>query len=135
MIRCGFIVFLLLSSAAYAADQNISVQGTVIITQGKARLVRPKEKDAFLTSSDPLTAAIFQDSRISGKDMKLEGKFLPDGSFEIKQFHIVHGDSLYRLIYFCEVCNIHAFSPGDCVCCQAPFEPLEVLPSDPRVRH
>jgi hypothetical protein len=134
MIQCGFLVFLLLSSVANATDKEISVQGTVIIAEGKARLIRTKEKDTLLTSSDPLIAGIFQDSRISGKNMKLEGKFLPDGSFEIKRFHIAHGESLYRLIYFCEVCNIHSFGPGDCVCCQAPFEPLEVLPSDPRVR-
>ena len=102
MIRCGFLVFLLLSSVANATDKEISVQGTVIIAEGKARLVRPKEKDTLLTSSDPVIAATFRDSRISGRVMKLEGKSLTDGSFEIKRFHIVHGETLYRLIYFCD---------------------------------
>src|SRR5688500_10892611 len=102
MIQCGFLVFLLLSSVAYATDKEVSVQGTVIIEGGHARLVRPKVKDTVLTSSDPVIAATFQDSRISGREMKLEGKSLPDGSFDIKRFHVVHGEALYRLIYFCD---------------------------------
>ena len=102
MISHSVLAFLLLCLAGSEAAREVSVQGTVIIAEGKARLVRPKEKDTLLTSSDPVIAATFQDSRISGRDMKLEGKFLPDGSFEIKQFHIVHGESLYRLIYFCD---------------------------------
>ena|SRR5688572_19914418 len=102
MVSHSVLGLLLLFSAALAADKEVSVQGTVIIAEGKARLVRPKEKDTLLTSSDPVIASTFQDSRISGKDMKLEGRFLSDASFEIKRFHIVHGDSLFRLIYFCD---------------------------------
>lgn len=102
MLSHSVLAFLLLCLAGSAADREVSVQGAVIIAEGKARLIRPKEKDTFLTSNDPLIAAVFRDSRISGRDMKLAGKFLPDGSFEIKQFHVVHGESLYRLIYFCD---------------------------------
>jgi hypothetical protein len=31
--------------------------------------------------------------------------------------------------YFCEVCNVEALEPGDCVCCQAPTE-LQEVPVD-----
>ena len=102
MISHSVLVFLLLCLAGSETVQEVSVQGTVIIEGGRARLVRPKVKDTILTSSDPVIAATFQDSRISGREMKLEGKSLPDGSFEIKRFHIVHGETLYRLIYFCD---------------------------------
>jgi hypothetical protein len=102
MLSHSVLALLLLSLAGPVSGGDVSVQGTVIIAEGKARLVRPQEKDTFLTSSDPFIAATFRDSRISGREMKLEGKFLPDGSFEIKQFHVVHGGTLYRLIYFCD---------------------------------
>jgi hypothetical protein len=32
-----------------------------------------------------------------------------------------------------ETCNIVTFWPGDCACCQALVEPIEVLPTDPRI--
>lgn len=91
-----------LAAATFAvSEKDVSIQGLVYIVDGKARLARTNHKDTSLSSGNPLIAATFEDSRLSGKRMKLEGRFLADGSFDIKQFYVIHGDALYRLIYFC----------------------------------
>jgi hypothetical protein len=51
-----------------------------------------------------------------------------DGTFEVERLYTVKDGKLYRVHYFCKVCNIEALEPGDCVCCQQPVE-LEEIPA------
>jgi hypothetical protein len=79
-----------------------SIEGQVLIEPGKPAILKTQGKDVPLSSPDKEIAATFADSRISGRRMKLVGKFRNDGVFEIKEFFVVRPDSLYRLIYFCD---------------------------------
>jgi len=66
------------------------------------------------------------DERLRNREVRLEGTRLPDGSFKVEQLLTVHNGKLFRVRYFCEVCNIEAYEPGICVCCQQPTELQEI---------
>ncbi len=86
-------------------------------------------------AGDEALMETLRDPRVSGKHLRVEGRYRPDGSFEVADLYVVHPDGLYRIIYFCNVCHITAFKPGNCVCCQQPTELQEVPLTDPRVYH
>ena len=116
-------------------DHQASVQGKLRISVGGAAVLVDAGKPVPLVSENRDIAATLGDERISGRQVKLVGIWLRNGSFSVRQFYVVKGDSLYRLVYFCATCNITTFAPGDCACCQQPTVPTEVLPTDPRIYH
>ena len=122
--------------AFVSGDQgDISLQGELVVKKGQEAVLEGGGKPVPLTSDRRSTSDTLSDSRLSGRELKVVGKYRDDGSFEVHEFFVVHGKSLYRIIYFCEVCNITTFSPGNCMCCQNPTLPVEVLPTDPRIYH
>jgi hypothetical protein len=128
------VIACLLLGQTFAASQA-SIQGLLTVRDGSA-VLRVGEKDVPVTSSRPSVLATLGDARISGTQLKVLGHFRADGRFDADEFFVVHPDgSQFRLIYFCDVCNITTFSPGECLCCQAPTVPTEVPVTDPRVYH
>ncbi len=112
-----------------------AIEGELIIESGKPAVLRSQGKDIPLSGADDPLSETLRDKRISGKHVRLQGAFRGDGSFEVSELFVVHPDGLYRIVYYCNVCNITAFSPGNCVCCQRPTQPLEIPLTDPRVNH
>jgi len=129
----AYVAFFAVLRDGACAAEHTTIQGTLVIEPEKRPALQTKEKRVPLGSADINLVATLSDSRVSGREMKLEGKFRSDGVFEVHRIFVVRGSALYRLIYFCETCNIVTFGPGDCACCQAPVEPIEVLPTDPRI--
>ena len=122
---------------AFASDDqgDISLQGELVVKKGPEAVLESGGKTVPLMSDRRSNTDTLSDSRLSGRELRVVGKYRKDGSFEVHEFFVVHGKSLYRIIYFCEVCNITTFSPGNCMCCQSPTLPVEVLPTDPRIYH
>ncbi len=136
-----FLLFLILivalpvHSATPLEDKETSLQGKLQIAHGKATLQVEQGKAVALDSDVADVAATLSDGRISGRPVKVLGHFGPDGVFSVREFYVVRPESFYRIIYFCDTCHITTFAPGDCVCCQRPTVPIEVLPTDPRIYH
>jgi hypothetical protein len=116
-------------------DRDISVIGRLLAQPGKPAVLQSEGKDIPLASEKRSIAETLCDPRLSGRELRVVGQFEKDGSFQVHEFFVVRPDGQYRVIYYCDVCNITTFSPGDCMCCQAPTEPVEVLPTDPRIYH
>lgn len=135
------VMFLILAafspfcSATAQAEKETSLQGKLQISEGKATVVVEQGKAVSLESDVADVAATLSDERISGRPVKVLGRFGPDGVFSVREFYVVRPESLYRIIYFCDTCHITTFAPGDCACCQEPTVPTEVLPTDPRIYH
>lgn len=134
------MVLLLITTAgagvpAVAAQKDISLQGKLQLQNGKPVLSTAGGKGIRLTSGDETVMETLSDPEVAGKELKVVGKPGADGSFEVQEFYVVRGNSLYRLIYFCDVCHITTFRPGNCECCQRPTVPTEVPLTDPRVYH
>ncbi len=137
--KCLFSFFLSMSAVAPAfvmgGKADVAIQGKLVVEDGPAAVLQSKDRAIPLTSDRKSIAETLRDSRLSGRELKVLGQFLEDGRFEAHEFFVVRGGSLYKVIYYCEVCNITTFAPGNCVCCQAPTVPVEVLPTDPRIYH
>jgi hypothetical protein len=118
-----------------AKGNETALRGKIIIAKGRPPFLQTGGKEITLRGAEEFLAKTLEDGRISGKQLELKGKFLADGSFEVSDIFTVHPDGLYKVIYFCNVCHITAFSPGRCVCCQRPTELEEVPLTDPRVHH
>ena len=95
-------LFAILGLSGGADADGDTIQGKLIIEPGKPAILRYEGKDVPLTSADKYIVATLKDTRISGREMKLTGRFRDDGAFEIRDFHVVRSGRLYRLLYFCD---------------------------------
>ncbi len=124
-------LFILLVSAnpvSQAAPLDV-VQGKLLSAAGTGPILRIRGKDISLESKNSFLFHTLEDKRLRDREVRLEGTSKPDGSFEVERLYTVHNGKLYRVRYYCEVCNIEALEPGDCVCCQQPTE-LQEVPVD-----
>jgi hypothetical protein len=133
--RTAALISLAIAWLGRASAQDAAIEGRLLVEPGKPSVVEADGKPIPVTSTRRSVRDTLLDTRISGKRLKLVGRQKPDGSFDVDEFYVVRPDgSLYRLVYFCDVCNITRFGPGKCECCQQPTIPTEIPTSDPRVR-
>ena len=131
----GVIVVLALSSllgpCLWAAQVKplTTVQGKLITTRGDCPLLGSSGQERALSADTPYLLHTLQDKRLEGREVRLEGIPLPDGSFEVHWLYTVHAGKLFKVRYFCATCNIVALEPGNCVCCQQPTE-LQEIPAE-----
>lgn len=104
------------------------IQGKLEVADGATK-VASTSGAVTVTSTNSALVHTLQDSRLNGREVKLEGDRKPDGSFEARHLYLVNGGKLFRLRYYCHVCNIPAIEPGNCVCCQRPTV-LDEIPAD-----
>jgi len=68
---------------------------------------------------------------MNGREVRLEGKGgnSPGDakSLDVAHLFTAHDGQLFRLRFYCHVCNIPATEPGPCVCCQR-WTDLEEIP-------
>lgn len=93
---------------------------------GGCPILRVAKKDTNLTARTTYLYHTLQDQRLANREVRLEGTAKPDGTFEVSKLYTVRDGKLYRVRYYCEVCNIEALEPGNCVCCQQPTELQEI---------
>ncbi len=67
-----------------------------------------------------------EDVRLANRELRLEGQFKGNDVFEVAKLYTFRDGKLHRVVCFCQVCNITSYRPGDCYCCQNPFELREV---------
>ena len=112
-----------------AAQASASIQGKLDNASAGALKVATSTDAVTVTSNNPALLHTLQDSRLNGREVRLEGERKPDGSVDAKHLFLVNGAKLFRLRYYCHVCNIPAMEPGNCVCCQRPTV-LDEIPAD-----
>jgi rubrerythrin len=88
------------------------------------------DKDARLHSFDPAdsSTAVFTDARVRARDLQVTARLNAKKQLEIIKVQSVREGKLYDLYYFCEICNITAYTPGPCPCCQKELEFKETPP-------
>lgn len=109
-----------------ATKPPLSLQGKLISLLGTGPALRTPKKDYRLAGKTQYLFHTLQDKRLLDREVRLEGTERADGSFEVERVYTVRNGKLYRVRYYCEVCNIEALEPGDCVCCQQPTELQEI---------
>lgn len=131
-ILAGLIVLLAAVSALPLSAQVHPLQplelhnGRLATIAGTGLVLQTGKKDLKLSARTTYLFHTLQDKRLEGKEVRLEGSMKPDGTFGVDHFFTVHDGKLFRVRYYCEVCNIEALEPGRCVCCQQPTELQEI---------
>ena len=120
-------------SASGPASQSAAetVQGKLVIGPQGTLHVATTSGEVVITSRDASILHTLQDPRMSGREVRLEGKAgnSPGDtrSMDVAHLFTVHDGKLFRLRFYCHVCNIPATEPGPCVCCQR-WTDLEEIP-------
>ena len=116
--------------SAQATEKPLeTLQGTLIQALEGKPAVKARGKEFQLAARSSYLLHTLEDKRLAGREVRVEGEPKPDGSFEAWKFFTVRDGKLYRVRYYCQICNIEALEPGRCVCCQRPTE-LQELPVD-----
>lgn len=102
------------------------IEGVLVTTHGDCPLLKEGSRTQALSANTPYLLHTLQDKRLDGREVRLEGLPLPDGTFQVQWLYTVHGGKLFRVRYYCATCNIVALEPGLCVCCQQPTELQEI---------
>ena len=118
-VICGF-------GYSRAAEPSGALAGKLVSVPGGCPLLRVAKKDYTLTARTTYLYHTLQDQRLANREVRLEGVAKPDGTFEVSKLYTMRDGKLYRIRYYCEVCNIEALEPGNCVCCQQPTELQEI---------
>jgi hypothetical protein len=103
----------------------------VIGPQGTLHVATESGEVVVVASTDSAVLHTLQDPRMNGREVRLEGKAenSPAKSLDVAHVFTVHDGKLFRLRFYCHVCNIPATEPGPCVCCQR-WTDLEEIPVD-----
>jgi hypothetical protein len=102
------------------------LEGKLLSTRGDCPLLSINGREQALSANTPYLLKTLQDKRLDGREVRLEGIPQPDGAFDVHWLYTVHGGKLFKVRYYCPVCNIVALGPGNCVCCQQPTELQEI---------
>lgn len=126
----GWIVLFFLLPLAALAQAPEKLTGVLALQSG-APVLKMKDKTYHLVTSDDEIQDTLADKRVAGRTLQVEGKWKTPDTFDVRRFFTVHDGKLFKLTYYCDVCNITTYKPGPCMCCQKPTEPREV-PYDPK---
>ena len=102
------------------------LEGQLQSTSADCPVLRAHGKDQPLSAYTTYLYHTLQDKRLANREVRLEGTMQADGTFQVERLYTVKDGKLYRIRYFCKVCNIEALEPGNCVCCQQPTELQEI---------
>jgi hypothetical protein len=117
--------------AAQGGPRHLAaLTGKLLFISGQGPALRINEKDQPLSATTTYLFHTLLDKRLADREVRLEGTMKADGTFEVERLYTVRNGKLYRVRYFCKVCNLEALEPGDCVCCQQPTELQEIPVSD-----
>jgi hypothetical protein len=103
-----------------------TLEGKLLLTPGVGPALREHGKDQPLSAITPYLLHTLEDKRLANREVRVEGIPKTDGTFEVARLYTLRNGKLYRVRYFCNICNIEALEPGNCVCCQQPTELQEI---------
>jgi hypothetical protein len=89
---------------------------------------------ALVTSADKVYPLVkddgsrmfFKDSRLLNRPMRLTSRLVAGDFLQVVQVHSVKDGKLYEVDYWCDICSIRTFEPGQCTCCGAPMVLREI---------
>ena len=116
-----------LCAAQGASRQLAALEGKLLSIPEEGPVIQIHGKNQPLSATTTYLFHTLLDKRLANREVRLEGTMKADGTFEAERLFTIKEGKLYRVRYFCKVCNLEALEPGDCICCQHPTE-LEEIP-------
>jgi hypothetical protein len=134
MTRRTVLSLVLVVGGAHAEPpEGASIRGTLIRTSDGRPAVTTAEGKTVLLDGDDGTLSVVNDERLRGMDFEALGHFTAP-TFVIdpiyKRAMFVHKDGKRLFItYWCNVCYIRTYVPGNCRCCQK-YTDLDLTEND-----
>ncbi|MGH9359046.1 MAG: hypothetical protein ACRD1O_07725 [Terriglobia bacterium] len=127
----GFAPVIAASDLPTGHQQTLAViRGSLVAIAGKEPALSSGGKQIILSGQSTYILKTLEDKRLLGQELQLTGVFAPDGSFSVQKLYAVRDGKLYRIQYYCEVCNITYVQPGHCYCCGRETK-LQEVPAQP----
>ncbi|HTP86212.1 MAG TPA: hypothetical protein VMJ34_04660 [Bryobacteraceae bacterium] len=100
-----------------------SVRGTLSQTEDHRPALKTAEGRTVFLDGDDGTRAVLDDQRLRGLDLEALGHFTAPDAFHVDPIYqramFIHKDGKRLFItYWCDVCYIRTYVPGNCRCCQ-----------------
>ena len=124
MRYCLCVVALALS-ALWGAElpSHDVLHGKLMVREGKPAALETADHKVVVLDGDESTRKVLADERLNGYQVEARGHFTAADHFAIDPFYkrglvaVDHG-KIKLITYYCDVCNIRAYTPGPCACCQ-----------------
>ena len=111
---------------------SVIIRGALSTLAGKGPALVTSQKQYILSGQSPYILHVLEDKRLLNQELQLEGAPGPDGTFVVSRLYAVRNGKLYKIQYYCQVCNIIYVQPGHCYCCGRETELQEVpVPVNP----
>ncbi|MGH9353017.1 MAG: hypothetical protein ACRD2G_12795 [Terriglobia bacterium] len=119
--------------AAQAGVSPVTLRGTLSALAGKGPALMMPQKEYVLSGQSPYILHVLEDKRLLNQELQLEGTPGPDGTFVVSRLYAVRSGKLYKIQYYCQVCNIIYVQPGHCYCCgrETEIQEVPVKPANP----
>ena len=116
-----------LAAVISASMARAQTAGTVVRGKLLAGRVLASPAGAVRLSGDEPTLGVLNDPRVIGLELELIGQSRGPDALEIDP---IHKKALYALkdgkrlfvTYWCDICSIRTYTPGQCWCCQEQTE-------------
>ena len=67
------------------------------------------------------------DKELAGRLWELVGYPREAGRFEVRRMFTIKDGMRHKVTYYCEICHIVSYRPGQCMCCQETVELQETV--------
>ncbi len=99
------------------------LHGKLMVREGKPTALATTAHKVVVLDGDESTRKVLADKRLDGYQVEARGHFTSADHFAIDPFHerglvAVENGKVRLITYYCDVCNIRAYTPGPCACCQ-----------------
>ena len=123
MRNCLCLLTLALCLRAAGALPTETLHGKLIVSAGKEPAIELAGHKLVTLDGDDSTRKVMADPRLNGYDVQAKGHYTAPDHFLIDPFYtrglVARQNGKIKIItYFCDVCNIRAYTPGPCACCQ-----------------
>jgi rubrerythrin len=97
---------------------------TLFGCDGQASRYAILDKDSKLYKFDPMKPStdVFTDARVRARELQVTARVDGKRQLELIKVQSIKEGNLYDIYYFCEICNIRAYTPGPCPCCRNELE-------------
>ncbi|HEX5482206.1 MAG TPA: hypothetical protein VFZ08_06225 [Terriglobia bacterium] len=115
----AFAAVPILASPAPPKPQSslVILRGTLSSVSGKNPVLTANGKEYTLAGQSSYILRTLQDKRLLNHELQVVGTQGPNGDFVVQRMYDIHNGKLYKIQYYCEVCNITYVQPGHCYCC------------------
>jgi hypothetical protein len=123
MLRVCLLLACALAAGLAQSKPSEAIEGKLVVREGQPSALATGNRGTVTLEGDPDTRKVLQDKRLDGADLKARGHFTDGGHFAVDPIHtkamFVRKDGRLKLItYWCEICSIRTYTPGECWCCQ-----------------